>query len=57
MIICSSVHRKEGLEAVSYCIDEVKKMVPIWKKEIYEEGDSNWKENKECFNNNYCINK
>ena len=29
-------------------IDELKATVPIWKKELYEDGSS-WKENKECF--------
>ena len=29
-------------------IDELKATVPIWKKELYEDG-STWKENKECF--------
>jgi molybdopterin synthase catalytic subunit len=30
MIAISSVHRKESLEAVQYCIDELKAKVPIW---------------------------
>ncbi|XP_071845183.1 molybdopterin synthase catalytic subunit-like [Apostichopus japonicus] len=48
IISVSSPHRKESLEAVEYCIDTLKATVPIWKKEFYEEGDSSWKENKEC---------
>lgn len=45
----SSPHRVTSLDAVAFGIDELKKKVPIWKKEIYE-GDmkSEWKENKEC---------
>lgn len=45
----SSPHRATSLDAVALGIDELKKSVPIWKKEIYE-GDtkSEWKENKEC---------
>jgi molybdopterin synthase catalytic subunit len=31
-IIISSEHRKESLEGVHYAIDELKRMVPIWKK-------------------------
>lgn len=35
-------HRGEGFEACRTIIDEVKKRVPIWKKETYAEGDSGW---------------
>lgn len=49
IIVVSSPHRKESLEAVHYAIDTVKAVVPIWKKEIYEDQSSEWKENKECF--------
>ncbi|KAK2151277.1 hypothetical protein LSH36_368g00038 [Paralvinella palmiformis] len=48
VIAVSSPHRQESLEAVHYAIDSLKASVPIWKKEIYDEGDSIWKENKEC---------
>lgn len=46
----SSPHRKTCLDAVQHAIDELKKTVPIWKKEKYSEpeGTSDWKENKEC---------
>lgn len=44
----SSAHRKSSLEALHFAIDDLKANVPIWKKEIYEDG-SQWKENKECF--------
>lgn len=40
VIICvSSEHRKEALEACRYGIDEVKRRVPIWKKEVTNEGE------------------
>lgn len=48
-IVISSPHRKESLQAVQFAIDEVKTSVPIWKKEIYENDEPEWKENKECF--------
>ena len=32
VIAISSVHRKDSLEAVQYCIDTLKATVPIWKK-------------------------
>jgi molybdopterin synthase catalytic subunit len=31
-IIITSEHRKESLAAVQFAIDELKKVVPIWKK-------------------------
>ena len=48
VIAVSSVHRKEALEGVEVLINTLKERVPIWKKEIYEDGGSEWKENKEC---------
>ena len=32
IIAISSPHRKDSLEAVNYCIDQIKTTVPIWKK-------------------------
>ncbi|XP_014665195.1 PREDICTED: molybdopterin synthase catalytic subunit-like isoform X1 [Priapulus caudatus] len=48
IIAVSSEHRTDSLEAVSFAINALKSSVPIWKKEIYEEGVAEWKENKEC---------
>lgn len=48
VIAVSSAHRKESLEAVQYGIDTLKATVPIWKKEVYDDDTSAWKENKEC---------
>ena len=48
LVAACSVHRKEALEAVSYGIDAIKADVPIWKKEQYEDGTYNWKENCLC---------
>lgn len=47
LIAISSVHRIESLQAVQYAIDELKRSVPIWKKEFYNDNDSNWKINNE----------
>lgn len=38
----SASHRNEAFEACRYVIEEVKKRLPIWKKEYYKEGDSGW---------------
>ncbi|KAF6173428.1 hypothetical protein GIB67_027123 [Kingdonia uniflora] len=45
-IAISSVHRDDALDACKYVIDEIKALVPIWKKEVYGNGEV-WKENKE----------
>lgn len=48
IIVVSSPHRAESLQAVSFAIDQIKAKIPIWKKEIYENGECDWKVNKEC---------
>jgi len=48
VIAISSSHREESLRAVEYAINTLKASVPIWKKEVYETGETQWKENKEC---------
>jgi molybdopterin synthase catalytic subunit len=35
-------HREEAFQACRYIIDEVKRRVPIWKKEYYKDGSSGW---------------
>ena len=39
VIACSSAHRKEAFAACEYAIDTLKETVPIWKKEIFEDGE------------------
>ncbi|GMQ80972.1 MAG: molybdenum cofactor biosynthesis protein MoaE [Rhodothermia bacterium] len=38
----ATAHRVESFEACRFLIDELKKRVPIWKKEVYEDGDTEW---------------
>ncbi len=38
VIAVSAVHRKEAFEACRFVIDTLKKDVPIWKKEIFTDG-------------------
>ncbi|KAJ0259257.1 Molybdopterin synthase catalytic subunit [Hirschfeldia incana] len=45
-VAVSSVHRGDGLDACKFLIDELKASVPIWKKEVYANGEV-WKENSE----------
>ncbi|KAL3310129.1 Molybdopterin synthase catalytic subunit [Cichlidogyrus casuarinus] len=48
-VMVSSAHRRHALESVSSLVDAIKSRVPIWKKELYTNGTSTWKENSECF--------
>lgn len=46
LIAVSSPHRKEAFRATEWILEEVKKRVEVWKREVYEQsGDSAWKEN------------
>lgn len=42
VIIVTAMHRKEAYNASQFIIDELKKSVPIWKKEYFNDG-SQWK--------------
>ena len=39
LIAVSTPHRKESFEACAFIIDTLKETVPIWKKEIYINGE------------------
>lgn len=41
-ISVSSKHRDESYQASRYVIEELKKRAPVWKKEFYEDGESDW---------------
>lgn len=45
-IAVSAIHRADALDACKFIINEIKASVPIWKKEVYENGEV-WKENSE----------
>jgi molybdopterin synthase catalytic subunit len=38
-IVITSPHRKASFDACEYAIDRLKKIVPIWKKEFFEDGE------------------
>ncbi len=37
-----AIHRKTAFKATQYIIDEIKKRVPIWKREYYADGTKEW---------------
>lgn len=46
LVAVSSGHRAEGFEAGRWLVDEIKKRVPVWKKEIWDNGEA-WVEGPE----------
>jgi molybdopterin synthase catalytic subunit len=43
VVLVFSEHRREAFECCSWIVDEVKKRVPIWKREVYSDGTyGNW---------------
>ena len=44
----SAAHRDSAFKACRYIIDEIKKRLPIWKKEYYTDGDSGWVNCRQC---------
>ena len=45
-VVAAARHRAEAFAVCRYVIDETKKRVPIWKKEILENGAERWRENQ-----------
>lgn len=41
----SSPHRKDAFDATRYLIDTLKREVPIWKREHFADGETEWVEN------------
>ena len=44
MIAASHAHRAAAFDACRYAIEEIKKRVPIWKRERYADGSTEWVE-------------
>jgi MoaE-MoaD fusion protein len=42
LVAVSSAHRQEAFEASQYAVDRIKQIVPVWKKEIWEDGTGDW---------------
>lgn len=41
-IAVSSTHRAEAFDAARYVIEEIKRRLPVWKRERHPEGDARW---------------
>lgn len=49
VIAVSAAHRKEAFEACRFLIDELKKTVPIWKREFFADGTVEWSGTSQMF--------
>ena len=45
-VFVTSIHRKQSFLGLEWIVESIKKNVPIFGKEIFEEGDYKWKVNK-----------
>lgn len=45
IVAVSAPHRKEALAACSWGIDRLKAVLPVWKKEVFSDGEV-WRENE-----------
>ncbi len=44
-VFVSSKHRKDAFDACRDIVEQIKSMVPIWGKEIFEDESHTWKQN------------
>ncbi|MCS7262677.1 MAG: molybdenum cofactor biosynthesis protein MoaE [Aquificaceae bacterium] len=42
MVVVFGGHREETFQACRYAVEEVKRRVPLWKKEVFTDGASRW---------------
>lgn len=46
LIVLASAHRQAAFEAAAWLMDRIKEVAPIWKKEYWADGDSEWVEDR-----------
>jgi molybdopterin synthase catalytic subunit len=44
-VFVSAPHRTEAFDACRWIVDEMKKSVPLWGRELFEDGTHSWKVN------------
>ena len=44
IVATASAHRAEAFQAAAWIMDEIKRFVPIWKRETYRDGSEAWVE-------------
>ena len=43
LVLVSAGHREQAIRACSEAVEQIKKNLPVWKKEIYNDDSHNWK--------------
>ena len=41
-VAVASPHRRDGFAACQYAMDRLKQIVPIWKREVWADGEAEW---------------
>ncbi|MCK5820802.1 MAG: molybdenum cofactor biosynthesis protein MoaE [Bacteroidales bacterium] len=41
-VLVSSRHRKHAFRAIEDCVEQIKEKLPVWKKEIFQDGSHKW---------------
>jgi molybdopterin synthase catalytic subunit len=44
LVVVAAPHRQEAFQAAAYVMDRIKEIAPIWKKEHWADGQSEWRE-------------
>jgi molybdopterin synthase catalytic subunit len=44
-VVVAAPHRDAALEACRYVIEEAKRRLPVWKREILADGSAAWRDN------------
>lgn len=44
-VVVSAGHRRQAIDACNKAVELIKEKFPVWKKEIFEDNSSGWKEN------------
>ena len=45
-VFTSSAHRRAAIDACNEIVERIKKEVPVWGKEIFDDETSQWKVNR-----------
>ncbi len=51
LIVVAAPHRHEAFEAAEWLMDRIKEVAPIWKKEHWADGESEWAEDEKTRKN------
>lgn len=43
-VVAAAPHRAEAFDACRYVVEQSKRRLPIWKKELFEDGSQRWRE-------------